>query len=78
MFDEVQMGWLAGDDYARAVEAAGVVELPMSDESRLPEPEESDKSTEADESCPVYRDVLDELVRDRCRWEDDNPPGVGR
>ena len=72
MFDEVQMGWLAGDDYARAVEAAGVVELPMSDESQ------SDGSTEADESCPVYRDVLDELVRDRCRWEDDNPPGVGR
>ncbi|HEY9475652.1 MAG TPA: hypothetical protein VIS06_17605 [Mycobacteriales bacterium] len=69
MFDEVQMGWLAGDDYERAVEAAGVVELPMSDESRLPE---------SDQSCPVSRDVLDELVRDRCRWEDDNPPGVGR
>ena len=72
MFDEVQMGWLAGDDYERAVEAAGVVELPMSDESQ------SDGSTEPDESCPVYRDVLDELVRDRCRWEDDNPPGVSR
>lgn len=28
MFDEVHEGWLAGDDYRRAAEAAGVVELP--------------------------------------------------
>ena len=32
MFDSVQAGWLAGDDYRRAVEAAGVVELPRSGE----------------------------------------------
>ncbi|HEY9389761.1 MAG TPA: hypothetical protein VIR27_08335 [Mycobacteriales bacterium] len=28
MFDEVQRGWLAGDDYRRAVERHGVRELP--------------------------------------------------
>ncbi|HEY9472636.1 MAG TPA: hypothetical protein VIS06_02165, partial [Mycobacteriales bacterium] len=33
MFDSVQAGWLAGDDYRRAVQAAGVVELPRSGES---------------------------------------------
>lgn len=34
MFDEVQRGWLDGDDYVRAAEAAGVVELP--DDGTLP------------------------------------------
>lgn len=28
MWDEVQRGWLDGDDHRRAAEAAGVVELP--------------------------------------------------
>lgn len=28
MWDDVQRGWLDGDDYRRAAEAAGVVELP--------------------------------------------------
>lgn len=28
MFDDVQRGWLDGDDYRLAAEAAGVVELP--------------------------------------------------
>lgn len=28
MFDEVQIGWLDNDDYRRAAERAGVVELP--------------------------------------------------
>lgn len=61
MYDEVQRGWLAGDDYEQAAEAAGVVELP-----------------ESGEPSPTHRNVVDDLVRDRCRWEDDNPPGLGQ
>ncbi|HEX5495706.1 MAG TPA: hypothetical protein VFX70_14135 [Mycobacteriales bacterium] len=63
MFDQVQRGWLDGDDYRVAVEAAGVVELPgASDPADCP-----DGTADAG---------LGELLASR--WEDSDPPGVGR
>jgi len=63
MFDDVQQGWLGGDDYARAVEAAGVVELP--------EPGEPE-SAETPEPDPLPESVS------TGRWEDADPPGYPR
>lgn len=37
MFDDVQRGWLDGDDYVVAAEAAGVVELPESGDEDPPD-----------------------------------------
>ena len=65
MFDEVQRGWLAGDDYRRAVERHGVRELPDDGE---PEPE---VGTEPGPG-PLPAEVSSG------RWVDDDPPGCPR
>lgn len=62
MFDSVQAGWLAGDDYRAAVEAAGVVELP--------DPGDNDSQDEEVEP----RDLSAGLLGGR--FEDPRPPGI--
>ena len=69
VFDSVQSGWLAGDDYRRAAEAAGVVELP--------DPTEPAESVESAESSgEPMADMPDDLFDGR--WEDADPPGCPR
>ncbi|HEY9390274.1 MAG TPA: hypothetical protein VIR27_10980 [Mycobacteriales bacterium] len=62
MFDSVQAGWLAGDDYRAAVEAAGVVELPH--------PGDNDPQDEEVEPQGLPADLLGG------RFEDPRPPGI--
>lgn len=68
MDEEECAGWLAGDDYRRAVEAAGVVELPEPGETES-EPVGSDV-----DGAPLDRllDLLDG------RFEETDPPGAPR
>lgn len=62
MFDHVQLGWLAGDDYRAAAEAAGVVELPDSelDEPTDAPPTDTPADPPWDGRCRTGRRVLDE------------------
>ncbi|HEY9392329.1 MAG TPA: hypothetical protein VIR27_21460 [Mycobacteriales bacterium] len=79
MFDHVQLGWLAGDDYRAAAEAAGVVELPDNSEPNDPT-DDPPTDTPADPSwdgrCGTGRRVLDDLLTGG--WTDDDPGSVGR
>lgn len=72
MFDDIQAGWLAGDDYQRAADAreadyrkaadaAGVIELPGKYVARAVTPPPQ---------APQRWDVIM-----TGRWEDGNPPG---
>lgn len=70
MFDDVQLGWLSGDDYGAAAEAAGVVELP--DELQPDEPAEAPPPG----PCPTADRVLDDLLTQQ--WTDRDPGSVGK
>lgn len=63
MYDDVQVGWLAGDDYRVAAESAGVVELPDTSDGDPPLPESG------------ARDLPPGLLGGR--FEDPCPPGIG-
>jgi hypothetical protein len=69
VFDEVQCGWLAGDDYRRAVERHGVLELPDDGE---PEPEPEPEAEPGPLPGPLPPEVSSG------RWVDDDPPGCPR
>lgn len=67
MFDDVQLGWLAGDEYRRAAEEAEEAERDEADQDRQPPP--------AEPSARIGGLPAEVLTG---RWTDDDPPGLGR
>ncbi|HEY9475461.1 MAG TPA: hypothetical protein VIS06_16640 [Mycobacteriales bacterium] len=75
MSDEVQCGWLAGDDYRAAVERAGAKELP---DDGIPDGEPWIVSALAPVVQPPDTTYQELLARVDGRWEDSDPPGCPR
>lgn len=77
MFDHVQLGWLGGDDYRAAAEAAGVVELPGGTEPDGPAGESAEGLPPwPPRDGPCSTGVLDDLLTRP--WTDDDPGSVGK